>query len=67
MDEKITDLEIRITHQEHHIEELDKVIVEQHKLIDRLNERLLFLEKRLKTVTEDHIKRPEEETPPPHY
>lgn len=67
MDEKITDLEIRITHQEHHIEELDKVIIEQQKLIDRLNERLLFLEKRIKNVTENNIKRPEDEAPPPHY
>lgn len=67
MEDKITDLEIRIAHQQHHIEELDKVIVEQHKLIDHLTERLELLENRMKTITQDHIKHPEDETPPPHY
>jgi len=55
VDEKLIDLEIRFTHQENHIEELDKVIYQQQKTIDSITERLSELERRLKTATENNI------------
>ena len=67
METKIIDLEIRLTHQENHIEELDKIIYQQQKTIDTLKEQLSNLEKRLKTATENNILSPSEESPPPHY
>ena len=67
MDEKLIDLEIRFTHQENHIEELDKVIYQQQKTIDSITERLSELERRLKTATENNILSQSDETPPPHY
>lgn len=67
MEEKLIDLEIRLTHQENHIEELDKIIYQQQKTIDALSEQLNSLEKRLKTATENNILSQSEEIPPPHY
>ncbi|MDH5765020.1 MAG: SlyX family protein [Gammaproteobacteria bacterium] len=67
METKIIDLEIRLTHQENHIEELDKIIYQQQRTIDALKEQLGNLEKRLKTATENNILSPSEESPPPHY
>ena len=67
MENKLIDLEIRLTHQENHIEELDKIIYQQQKTIDNLQQQLTILEKRLKTATESNIRLQSEETPPPHY
>ncbi|MCW8909284.1 MAG: SlyX family protein, partial [Gammaproteobacteria bacterium] len=67
VEEKLIDLEIRLTHQENHIEELDKVIYQQQKTIDALSERLTDLERRLKTATENNILSQSDEVPPPHY
>ncbi|MDH5472582.1 MAG: SlyX family protein [Gammaproteobacteria bacterium] len=67
MNDKLIDLEIRLTHQENHIEELDKIIYRQQKAMDLLTERLTNLEKRLKTAAENNILSPSEEAPPPHY
>jgi len=67
VDEKLIDLEIRFTHQENHIEELDKVIYQQQKTIDSITERLSELERRLKTATENNILSQSDETQPPNY
>lgn len=67
MENKLIDLEIRLTHQENHIEELDKIIYQQQKTIDALREQLSNMEKRLKNATEQNILSQSEEKPPPHY
>lgn len=67
MNEKIIDLEIRIAHQQDHIDKLDDVIYQQQQTIDRLMERIDLLEKKFKTMTESNILKPEEDSPPPHY
>ena len=67
MNDKLIDLEIRLTHQESHLEELDKIIYQQQRMIDQLLEKLSTLEKRLKTTTENNILSQSEEAPPPHY
>ena len=67
MEDKLIDLEIRFTHQENHIEELDKVIYQQQKTIDSITQRLTNLERRLKTATENNILSQSDEVPPPHY
>ncbi|MBK6513199.1 MAG: SlyX family protein [Polyangiaceae bacterium] len=62
MDERLTDLEIRYTHQERLVEDLSRVVHEQRALIDRLDGRVKELERRLFTL--------EDPTPnevPPHY
>ena len=67
MEDRLIDLEIRLTHQENHIEELDKIIYQQQKIIDSTTDRLADLERRLKTATENNILSQSDEVPPPHY
>lgn len=67
LEEKLIDLEIRLTHQEDHIHSLDKVIYDQDKTITALTERVELLEKKLKAAGEQQILSPHEDTPPPHY
>ncbi len=67
MQEKIIDLEIRLTHQEDHIQSLDKVIYEQDQLLSALLKKVKMLDEKLKSADENNILSSEEETPPPHY
>lgn len=67
MEEKIIDLEIRLTHQEDHIQELDRIIYQQQQAIDLLQEQIKHLQGKLKNVSENNILSPSEEIPPPHY
>lgn len=67
MEERITELEIRIAHQEATLEALNKALVDQQQQIDRLQEQLRRLTERLQAITLSQIARPEEEPPPPHY
>jgi len=67
MEEKIIDLEIRLTHQEDHIQELDRIIYQQQQSIDLLQEQIKHLQGKLKNVSENNILSPSEESPPPHY
>lgn len=62
-DERLTDLEIRLTHQEDMIDELNKVIYRQQVKISDLESLLKELAVRLVDIESD---RPLNE-PPPHY
>ena len=67
LEEKIIDLEIRLTHQEDHIQSLDKIIYEQDQLLSVLLEKVKTLDEKLKSTGENNILSAEEEAPPPHY
>ena len=67
LEEKIIDLEIRLTHQEEHIQSLDKIIYEQDKLLSALVEKVKQMDEKLKSTGENNILSSDEETPPPHY
>jgi SlyX protein len=62
MEIRVTDLEVRYTHQERLIEELSSVINVQRLALDALERRVRDLEARLSSVEEPH-----ENAPPPHY
>lgn len=66
MDERLTNLEIKVSHQDHVIEELHQVIYEQQKTIDKLETLLNGLTKRLQdALSDDGEIRGNEK--PPHY
>jgi SlyX protein len=67
MENRVTELEIRMTHLEHTIEVLNSTIIKQHDEIDHLKLQVSVLEKKLKATQATIIAPESEETPPPHY
>lgn len=67
MDNRITELEIRLTHLEDTIEILNKTIIKQHGEIDQLKLQVSQLEKKIKASQSSPVALESEETPPPHY
>lgn len=67
MEDRTTELEIRLTHIEDTLDVLNQSVIDQHKLIDRLQLQIAILEKKLKAVASSNIANESEETPPPHY
>ena len=67
LDDKIIDLEIRLTHQEDHIQSLDKIIYEQDQLLSARLEKVKQVDDKLKSSSENNILSTDEEAPPPHY
>ena len=67
MESRITDLEIRLTHQEAAIEEMNGVLLEQHKLIELLKTELVTLQRQLRDIGSSSVADVFQEPPPPHY
>ena len=67
MEQRVTDLEIHVTHLEHTIQELNDVVFRQQRTIDRLDEELKGLREQLLAVAPSPLGTPEDEEPPPHY
>jgi uncharacterized coiled-coil protein SlyX len=61
MEERLTALEIRYTHLERQLEDLNQVVVDQQKLVDRLVKEVTALR-----TTAGGVKVGGDE-PPPHY
>ena len=67
MENRIIELETKISYQEHLIQELNDVITHQQKQIDALEVQMKRVRDHLKETSSSQIARPEEEVPPPHY
>ncbi|MBL1260137.1 MAG: SlyX family protein [Thiotrichaceae bacterium] len=67
MENEITDLQIRLTHQEATLEELNQVIIQQQKSIDQLTHAVSQVNERMRSMADSNIADPSQETPPPHY
>lgn len=65
-DSRLTDLEIRIAHQDRTIEELSDVVAAQARSIDMLMERVRRLTERIREL-EAWRPSPADDKPPPHY
>ncbi len=67
MENRITELEIRLTHLEDTIDVLNRSIIKQHDEIDLLQLQISLLEKKIKASQSSPVAHESEETPPPHY
>jgi len=67
VEDKLIDLEIRLTHQEDHIHSLDKTIYEQDRIISALTEKVKQMNHKLKSVGDENILSAADDRPPPHY
>lgn len=68
--QKMEALEIRSAYQEELLEHLNQALGKQHQEIQQLNHQLQLVStiiQQLKNEMGSEIKRPFEETPPPHY
>lgn len=67
MNQRIEELEIRLTHQEATIDTLEQTVLSQARELDRVNARLEQLAARLRDMASSPMINEAEETPPPHY
>src|SRR3569623_481156 len=66
-DTRLTDLEIRLTHQEATLQTLNDVVADQQQLIAHLRKEVEALKARVRDLAPANIAAPWEEPPPPHY
>ena len=67
MEQRITELEIRLTHFEDTVEVLSQTIIKQNDEISTLQLQVSILEKKIKSSQSSPVALESEETPPPHY
>jgi len=67
MEQRITELEIRLTHFEDTVEVLSQTIIKQSDEINTLQLQVSILEKKIKNSQSSPVALESEETPPPHY
>lgn len=67
MKDRITDLEIQLTHQQNQVEELNSLVYSQQMQIDSLSTELKQIKEQLQIALPSLVRSPEEEAPPPHY
>ena len=69
MENRITDLEIKLMHAESHIESLNTTAFEQQKQIDDLTRRVELMSEYIKSMNKQMSQTSDvvDEAPPPHY
>lgn len=63
-DDRITNLEIRFSHHDDFLEQLNKLVIDQQKTIERLSKELLELRMSFENLSESGMGAGEK---PPHY
>jgi len=67
LESRVTDLETRLAFQDDTIQALNDVLVEQQRLVERLQLQLVALAKRQEEMQGTLGGADEDEAPPPHY
>ncbi|WP_017244769.1 SlyX family protein [Stutzerimonas stutzeri] len=67
LESRVTDLETRLAFQDDTIQALNDVLVEQQRLVERLQLQLVALAKRQEEMQGSLAAADEDEAPPPHY
>jgi len=66
-EQRLIDLEIRLTHQEATLQTLNQVVAEHQRTIDQLRKQVEGLQRQLHEAAPSNVAAPWEEMPPPHY
>ncbi|MCI7353564.1 MAG: SlyX family protein [[Actinobacillus] rossii] len=66
-EDRIAELEMKVTFQENLLETLNHSLVEQQFVIDKMQVQLRYLASKLKDMQPSNIASRSEETAPPHY
>ena len=66
-EDRIAELEMKLTFQDNLLEELNQALVEQQFVIDKMQIQLRYLANKLKDMQPSNVASRAEETPPSHY
>lgn len=66
-DERMIDVEIKLTHMEDQVDEMNKVIFQQQQQINELQEAMRQLSRRLNTLSQSQQSGMPADERPPHY
>jgi len=66
-EERIVELETKLSFQEHLIQELNEALTHQQQQLDALQHRLDAMREQIQTGLSDEIQPVSDEAPPPHY
>jgi len=67
MQNRLMELETRISYQDHTISELNEVVTDQQQQIDVLGKLVKQLRSQFNQTQDSGLAHPDEEVPPPHY
>jgi uncharacterized coiled-coil protein SlyX len=67
MEERITDIEIQLMHQENTIQQLNEVITMQQQAIEKMQTDIRLIMEHLRSLSPSVVRDASEEEPPPHY
>ncbi|BFU62108.1 MULTISPECIES: SlyX family protein [Rodentibacter] len=67
LENRIAELETKVTFQEQLLEELNQTLVQQQFDMDKMQMQLRYIASKLKDIQPSNIASQAEETPPPHY
>lgn len=67
LENRITELEMKVAFQEQLLEELNQALVQQQFDMDRMQLQIRYMANKLKDFQPSNIASQAEETPPPHY
>lgn len=67
VENRLAELEMKVTFQENLLEELNQALVQQQFVLDKMQNQLRQLANKFKDIQPSNIASRAEETPPPHY
>ncbi|MDO4430034.1 MAG: SlyX family protein [Lonepinella koalarum] len=67
MEQRLAELEMKLTFQDNLLDTLNQALIEQQFVIDKMQLQLRYVAEKLKDIQPSNIASRSEETPPPHY
>jgi len=67
IEQRLIDLETRLSHHERMAEEMSEVVARQARTIDILTAQVTSMRERFRDMTDEWSRSPQDDKPPPHY